>query len=84
MPFAQAYLTAVTVNFNPTSPAMMSDGSPNEVDLTLSFQETKVLDRTALNMMGTKGTGNLNASGAAAAATAAVNAATASYFGDIT
>lgn len=80
MPFAQAYLTAVTVNFNPTSPAMMSDGSPNEVDLTVSFQETKVLDRTALNMMGTKGTGNLNSTQDGSLASQ-VNA---SYFGDIT
>ena len=79
MPFAQAYCTAVTVNFNPTSPAMMADGSPNEVDLTLSFQETKVLDRTAIQKMGTKGTGNLNNMTVSAGA-----AANASYFGDVT
>lgn len=52
MPFANAYCTAVTVNYNPTSPAMMSDGAPNEIDLTLSFQETKALDRSAIRTLG--------------------------------
>ena len=52
MPFTHAYCTAVTVNYNPTSPALMSDGSPNEIDLTLSFQETKALDRSAIRTLG--------------------------------
>lgn len=52
MPFAMAYCTAITVNYNATSPALMKDGAPNEVDLTLNFQETKVLDRSAIATMG--------------------------------
>ena len=52
MPFAHAYCTAITVNYNSTSPAIMKDGAPNEVDLTLNFQETKVLDRAAIAKMG--------------------------------
>tara|TARA_B100000927_G_scaffold272922_1_gene250920 strand:- start:2614 stop:3564 length:951 start_codon:yes stop_codon:yes gene_type:complete len=48
MPFNDAYCTGVTVNYNPTSPALMRDGSPNEVDLTVNFQETKVLDRKGI------------------------------------
>ena len=56
MPFAHAYCTAVTVNYNPTSPALMSDGSPNEIDLTLSFQETKALDRNAIRTLGKRTT----------------------------
>lgn len=56
MPFTHAYCTAVTVNYNPTSPALMSDGSPNEIDLTLSFQETKALDRSAIRELGKRTT----------------------------
>ncbi len=48
MPFNDAYCTGVTVAYNPTSPALMKDGSPNEVDLTVNFQETKVLDRKGI------------------------------------
>lgn len=48
MPFNDAYCTGVTVNYNPTSPALMADGAPNEVDLTVNFQETKVLDRKGI------------------------------------
>ena len=51
MPFNDAYCTGVTVAYNPTSPALMQDGSPNEVDLTVNFQETKVLDRKGIMKM---------------------------------
>ena len=51
MPFNDAYCTGVTVNYNPTSPALMADGAPNEVDLTVNFQETKVLDRKGIMEM---------------------------------
>ena len=45
MKIADAYCTAVATNFNPTSPAFFDDGSPSEVDLSLTFQETKVITR---------------------------------------
>lgn len=48
MPFNDAYCTGVTVNYNPTSAAFMEDGAPSEVDLTVNFQETKVLDRKGI------------------------------------
>tara|TARA_Y100000287_G_C14207559_1_gene348981 strand:+ start:216 stop:1196 length:981 start_codon:yes stop_codon:yes gene_type:complete len=48
IPFNDAYCTGITVNYNATSPALMTDGSPSEVDLTVNFQETKVLDRIGI------------------------------------
>ncbi len=48
MPFNDAYCTGITVAYNPTSPALMQDGAPSEVDLTVNFQETKVLDRKGI------------------------------------
>jgi len=49
IPFADAYCTGVTANYNPTSPGFMKDGYPNEIDFTLNFQETRVLDRKAIS-----------------------------------
>lgn len=43
--FGHAYITAVTVGYNPTSPTFFDDGMPSEVDLSLTFQETKALTR---------------------------------------
>ena len=43
--FGRAYITAVTVNYNQTSPTFFEDGMPSEVDLSLTFQETKALSR---------------------------------------
>ena len=43
--FGHAYITAVTVGYNPTSPTFFEDGMPSEVDLSLTFQETKALSR---------------------------------------
>jgi hypothetical protein len=43
--FARSYLTAVSVTYNPTSPTFFDDGMPSEIDLSLTFQETKALSR---------------------------------------
>lgn len=43
--FGRAYLTAVNVTYNPTSPSFFDDGMPSEIDLSLTFQETKALSR---------------------------------------
>jgi hypothetical protein len=43
--FARAYITAVSVNYNQTSPTFFDDGMPSEIDLSLTFQETKALSR---------------------------------------
>jgi hypothetical protein len=43
--FADAYITAVSVNYNQTSPTFFDDGMPSEIDLSLTFQETKALSR---------------------------------------
>jgi hypothetical protein len=40
-----SYLTSVTVNYNPTSPTFFEDGMPSEIDLSLTFQESKALNR---------------------------------------
>jgi hypothetical protein len=39
------YCTAISTNYNPTSPSFYGGGYPAEVDLTLTFQETKVVTR---------------------------------------
>ena len=41
----RAYLTSITVNYNPSSPSFFDDGMPSEIDLSLTFQETKALSR---------------------------------------
>ena len=43
--FGRAYLTAINVNYNQTSPTFFDDGMPSEIDLSLTFQETKALSR---------------------------------------
>ena len=58
IPFADAYCTGVTTNYNAASPALMADGAPSEVDLTLNFQETKVLDRKSIMEMAGMKTGD--------------------------
>lgn len=45
IPFSHAYCTAISVNYGSSGPAFFGDGSPAEIDLTLSLQETKVLSR---------------------------------------
>lgn len=44
--FNDSYITAVTVNYNQQSPTFFEDGMPSEVDLSLTFQETKALSRS--------------------------------------
>ena len=46
------YLQNVTSTFNSTSPTFHTDGSPLEVDVTLSYQETRVLTRFDIENMG--------------------------------
>lgn len=43
--FGRAYITAVTVGYNQSSPTFFEDGMPSEVDLSLTFQETKAISR---------------------------------------
>jgi hypothetical protein len=43
--FGRAYLTAINVNYNQTSPTFYEDGMPSEIDLSLTFQETKAISR---------------------------------------
>jgi len=47
-----SYLTAVTVTYNQTSPTFFANGMPSEIDLQLTFQESKALNR---NMIKTQG-----------------------------
>ena len=41
----QSYLTSVTVTYNSNTPTFHKDGMPSEVDLQLTFQESKALNR---------------------------------------
>lgn len=41
----QSYLTSVTVTYNTNTPTFHADGMPAEVDLQLTFQESKALNR---------------------------------------
>lgn len=43
--FGRAYLTAINVNYNQSSPTFYEDGMPSEIDLSLTFQETKAISR---------------------------------------
>lgn len=43
---ADTYCTAISTNYNPTSPTFHAGGYPSEVDLSLTFQETKVVTRS--------------------------------------
>ena len=43
-----SYLTSVTVTYNSSSPSFYDDGMPSEIDLTLSFQESKALNRAMI------------------------------------
>lgn len=43
--FGGAYITSVSVTYNQTSPTFFEDGMPSEVDLSLTFQETKAISR---------------------------------------
>ena len=41
----ESYLTSVSVTYNQTSPTFFEDGMPSEIDLQLTFQESKALNR---------------------------------------
>jgi hypothetical protein len=43
--YGRAYLTSINVNYNATSPTFYEDGMPSEIDLALTFQETKAISR---------------------------------------
>lgn len=43
---ADTYCTAISTNYNPTSPTFFAGGYPSEIDLALTFQETKVITRS--------------------------------------
>lgn len=47
----QCYLTALNTVYNPTSNLYLEDGSPAEVDLSISFQETRALSRNDIKML---------------------------------
>ncbi len=44
-PIKFSYLRSISTNYNPTTPVLHDDGSPTEVDLSLSFTEYKTLHR---------------------------------------
>lgn len=44
----ESYLTSVTVNYNATSPSFFDDGMPSEIDLALTFQESKAINRNLI------------------------------------
>jgi len=44
-PIKLSYLKTVSTTYNPTSPVLHDDGSPTEVDMTLTFTEYKPLSR---------------------------------------
>lgn len=46
--FANAYCTSVSVNYGASGPSFFPDGSPVEIDFTMSFQETATLDRAKI------------------------------------
>jgi hypothetical protein len=48
--FKDAYLTAISVNYNQTSPTFFDDGMPSEIDLSLTFQETKAISREDVSL----------------------------------
>lgn len=42
---ADTYCTAITTNYNPTTNAFYAGGYPSEIDIAMTFQETKTLSR---------------------------------------
>lgn len=43
--FQRSYLTSINVTYNQTSPTFFENGMPSEVDLSLTFQESKAISR---------------------------------------
>ena len=46
--FANAYCTSVSTNYGASGPAFFPDGSPVEIDFTMTFQETATQDRKTI------------------------------------
>lgn len=46
--FIDSYLTSVGVTYNPNSPSFFDNGMPSEIDLQLTFQESKTLNRALI------------------------------------
>ena len=44
-PIKYSYLRSISTNYNPTTPVLHDDGSPTEIDLSLTFTEHKTLHR---------------------------------------
>ena len=44
-PIKFSYLRSISTNYNPTTPVLHEDGSPTEIDLSLTFTEHKTLHR---------------------------------------
>ncbi len=55
-----SYLINMTTAFNSSTNMFHADGSPSEVDLSLTFQETKLITRDKLYDTGSDGLGNEN------------------------
>ena len=52
-PIKYSYLRSISTNYNPQTPVLHDDGSPIEIDLTLSFIENKSLTRDDIRKEGT-------------------------------
>jgi hypothetical protein len=53
-PIKLSYLQSFSTNYNPSSPVLMEDGSPSEIDISMSFVEYKVLSRSDIDAEGTE------------------------------
>ena len=53
-PIKLSYLQSFNTNYNPSSPVLMEDGSPSEIDISMSFVEYKVLSRADIDAEGTE------------------------------
>lgn len=45
----KCYLTAVETNYNPSTNVFFRDGAPNEIELTVTYQETRALSRNDID-----------------------------------
>ena len=52
-PIKYSYLRSISTNYNPTTPVLHDDGSPTEIDLSLTFTEHKTLHRGDIRNEGT-------------------------------
>lgn len=47
----ECYLTTVETNYNPTANVFHAGGAPNEIDLTVTYQETRALTRNDIDAL---------------------------------